>query len=412
MSLQQVAIIGGGAAGLIAAGRVGELGLKAILFEKNKVLGRKVLISGKGRCNVTNDGDIETFMKNYNGKGRFLYSSFNKFFNNDLKILLNKYGVELKVERGERIFPVSDKAQDIVTALTSYVQAGAAEIRNEEVVEIVQEEGAIKGVRTANKFVECSAVIVATGGKSYSATGSTGDGYKWATEIGHTVITPRPALVPLNIMDDWVKELQGLALKNIEVTLWKEKKLLAKEFGEMLFTHFGVSGPIILTLSRRVVEDNSKKGMYLTINLKPALDEEKLDNRLQRDFKKYQRKQLRNALDDLLPQRLIPVVIAQSDVSADKFVHQVTKEDRKRLINTLKALKMTVLGTRSLAEAIVTAGGVNLKEVNPKTMESKLVKGLYFAGEVLDIDGNTGGYNLQAAFSTGYLAGESSTLEQ
>lgn len=400
-------IIGGGAAGLLAAGRAGELGARVILLEKNKGLGRKLLLTGKGRCNVTNNGELDTFIQNYYGKGRFLYSAFHHFFNHDLSELLQEYGVQLKVERGGRVFPVSDRAADVVQALCRYIQRSKVEVRTEEeVLAIFQEEGRVKGVQTSRGLIECQAVIVATGGKSYAATGSTGDGYKWAAELGHTVITPRPALVPLNIQDSWVKEAQGLTLKNVEVSLCQEEKILGKEFGEMLFTHFGVSGPVILTLSRLVVESNLQQGLSLVINLKPALDVEKLDQRLQRDFQKYQRKQLQNALGDLLPQRLIPVVIRLSGLSPTKFVHQLTKAERMSLGQTLRGLRMTVLGPRSLAEAIITAGGVSLSEVQAGTMESKLIKGLYFAGEVLDIDGVTGGFNLQAAFSTGYLAGE------
>lgn len=402
-----VIVIGGGAAGLLAAGRAAELGAKVILLEKNKAVGRKLLISGKGRCNVTNNGDIDVFMQNYHKQGRFLYSAFHHFINHDLQELLEQYGVKLKVERGGRVFPVSDKAADIVQGLLKYVRKNRVELRTEEeVLEIRQGNGRVKGVKTVRGLIESSAVIVATGGKSYPATGSTGDGYKWANALGHTIVPPRPALVPLNIKEAWVKELQGLPLKNVEVTLTQGAKVLGKEFGEMLFTHFGVSGPVILTLSHHIVKKESGQELFLRINLKPALNQEKLDKRLQRDFQKYQRKQLQNALDELLPQRLIPVVISLSAIPATKFVHQITKEERARLLQNLRDIKLTVLGPRSLAEAIVTAGGVSLREVNPGTMESKLIKGVYFAGEVLDIDGVTGGYNLQAAFSTGYLAGE------
>ncbi|HHZ16406.1 MAG TPA: NAD(P)/FAD-dependent oxidoreductase [Peptococcaceae bacterium] len=403
-----VIVVGGGAAGLIAAGRAAELGAKVIILEKNKAVGRKLLISGKGRCNITNNGDINTFMENYPGGGRFLYSAFHHFFQPELLQLLKRYGVETKVERGGRIFPASDKASDVVQALLNYARTNGAELRTQtEVLEIWQADGAVKGVKTAEEHIEGYAVIIATGGKSYPATGSTGDGYKWAAALGHTVITPRPALVPLNIQEEWVKELQGLSLKNVAVTLTHGEKVLAKEFGEMLFTHFGVSGPVILTLSRLVVEKENRRELKLHLNLKPALDEEKLDKRLQRDFQKYQRRQLQNALDDLLPKRLIPIVIRLSGIEPAKFVHQITREERHKLVQILLDLGMTVLGPRSLAEAIVTAGGVSLREVNPRTMESKLVSGLYFAGEILDIDGFTGGYNLQAAFSSGYLAGES-----
>lgn len=406
MADQKVLVIGGGAAGLLAAGRAAELGANVVLLEKNKMVGRKLLITGKGRCNVTNAGDINKFIENFSGNGRFLFSAFSKFFNQELEDLLKAQGVALKVERGGRIFPVSDKAADIVKALQNYaVKNGALIQLNKNITGLVVEEGQLIGVKTADDFLPAQRVIVATGGKSYPGTGSTGDGYLWAKEVGHSVVPPRPALVPLNTRESWVKDIQGLALKNVEVSLYKGEKLLGQEFGEMLFTHFGVSGPIILTLSRYVV---SSTGLELTlyINLKPALSEEKLDLRLQRDFQKYQRKQLKNALDDLLPKNLIPIVIEQSGVSPEKFVHQITKQERMDLLKTLQALKLTVSGPRSLAEAIVTAGGVSLKEVDPRTMESKLLPGLYFAGEVLDIDGFTGGYNLQAAFSTGYVAGE------
>lgn len=406
-----VIVIGGGAAGLLAAGRAAELGAEVILLEKNKAVGRKILISGKGRCNLTNSADLDTFLQNYHGQGRFLYSAFHHFFHPELLALCKEFGVGTKVERGGRVFPVSDKATDVVEALWQYARKHGVKLKTEEeVLEIWQENGRIKGVKTARGIIEGKAVVVATGGKSYPATGSTGDGYKWAEALGHTIVTPRPALVPLNIQEDWVKQLQGLSLKNVELTLREEGKVLGKEFGEMLFTHFGVSGPVILTISRLVVEKDARRGLRLHLNLKPALDEETLDKRLQRDLQKYQRKQLQNALDELLPQRLIPVVINQSGIPPEKFVHQITKEERNCLLHTLRALPMTVLGPRPLTEAIVTAGGVALKEVNPGTMESKLLHGLYFAGEVLDIDGLTGGYNLQAAFSTGYLAGEKAAL--
>ena len=406
-SSSPVVVIGGGAAGLMAAGRAGELGVPVILLEKNKKLGRKLLLTGKGRCNVTNNSDLDTLIESYYGGGRFLYSAFHHFCNQDLMAVLTKHGVELKVERGGRVFPVSDRAEDIVQALFRYVRESKVEIRTaEEVLGILVEAGQVKGVQTTQEKIDCAAVVMATGGKSYPATGSTGDGYQWALQLGHQVITPRPALVPLNIQDAWVKDLQGLTLKNVEVRLVQGEKVLGREFGEMLFTHFGVSGPVILTLSHLAEQEKIRQGLSLVINLKPALDENKLEQRLQRDFYKYQRKQLQNALDDLLPRRLIPVVIRLSGISPTKFVHQITKDERRSLLRTLRGLKMTVLGPRPWAEAIITAGGVSLREIEAGTMKSKLVKRLYFAGEVLDIAGVTGGFNLQAAFSTGYLAGE------
>lgn len=407
MSTNKVVVIGGGAAGMIAAGRAGEMGARVTLLEKNSILGRKISITGKGRCNVTNTGDIRDFIENYPGNGQFLYSALNRFSNQKLFEFLEKMGVPLKIERGGRVFPVSDRAADIVQAFKLYVENNKIEVRLEEtVLGIIAENGEVKGVITNKGTVASTKVIIATGGKSYPGTGSTGDGYKWAEETGHRVILPKPALVPINIREEWVKNLQGLTLKNVEASVYDGEKLLQSEFGEMLFTHFGVSGPIILTLSRLVVEKNVPGKLKLKINLKPALDEEKLDNRLQRDFQKNQRKQLKNSLDELLPKSLTAPVISLSEIDPEKFVHQVTREERKKLLLTITGLTMTIEGPRSLAEAIVTAGGVSLKQVNPRTMESKLVHGLYFAGEVLDIDGYTGGYNLQAAFSTGYVAGE------
>lgn len=407
MANQRVIVTGGGAAGLLAAGRAAELGAEVILLERNKQAGRKLLITGKGRCNVTNAGDINKFIENYSGSGQFLYSAFSRFFNKELEELLNNQGVALKTERGGRVFPASDKASDIVSGLESYAKKWGAEIfLNVKVKGLKTENGQIAGAETTQGFMPASQVIVATGGKSYPATGSTGDGYTWARELGHAVSELRPALVPLNTRETWVKEVQGLSLKNVQVSLYQENRMLASEFGEMLFTHFGVSGPVILTLSRQVVRRHGEE-LILRINLKPALDEERLDQRLQRDFEKYRRKQLKNALDELLPKSMIPIIIEQSGISPDKFVHQITKQERFSLLKTLHGLELTIIGPRSLDEAIVTSGGVSLKEINPRTMESKLVEGLYFAGEVLDIDGLTGGFNLQAAFSTGFVAGES-----
>lgn len=408
MSKEPVIVIGGGAAGMMAAGRAGAMGAQTVLLEKNRNLGRKLLITGKGRCNVTNSGDINKFIANYAGNGQFLYSSFNRFFNNELLDFFREHGVPLKEERGGRVFPESDNAADIVNALISYMNENNVQIHCEkEVLGINTKAGKVRGVETSSGSIAASRIVVTTGGKSYPGTGSTGAGYKWARELGHTVIPPRPALVPLNVREAWVKELQGLALKNVEASIYKGDKFLAKEFGEMLFTHFGVTGPIILSLSRQVTSENTPGSFTLRINLKPALDEETLDLRLQKDFLKFQRRQLKNSLQELLPASLIPVVINLSGVSGDKFVHQITREERQLILKVLTGLELTVLGPRSLSEAIVTVGGVSLKEINPRTMESKLVQGLYFAGEILDVDGLTGGYNLQAAFSTGYVAGES-----
>ncbi|MCR4441152.1 MAG: NAD(P)/FAD-dependent oxidoreductase [Peptococcaceae bacterium] len=408
MNNQPVVVIGGGAAGMMAAGRAGELGARVILLEKNRVLGRKIGISGKGRCNVTNSGELRDFIENYPCNGQFLYSSLNRFSNVNLMQFLEKRGIPLKKERGGRVFPASDRAADIVAGLSRYLAENGVDVRlGERVLEIMAANGAVRGIRTAQEAISAYQVIVATGGKSYPATGSTGDGYDWAARLGHTIVPLRPALVPLNIREEWVKELQGLTLKNVEASVLEEEKALAGEFGEMLFTHFGVSGPIIMTLSRKVVERAAAPGkLKLKINLKPALSKEELDRRLARDFQKYRKKQLKNALDDLLPKRLIPRIIEASGINPGKFVNQLTREERRRLLDVLTGFTLTIAGPRSLSEAIVTAGGVLLTEINPKTMESRLVKGLYFAGEILDIDGYTGGYNLQAAFSTGYAAGE------
>ncbi len=413
MIKQPIIIVGAGPAGLLAAGRAGSLGAPVVLLEKNNNAGKKLLITGKGRCNVTNNEDISGFIDKFSKNGQFLFSAFRKFSNLDLQDLLTSLGVPLKVERGDRVFPESDKALDILKALFAYIKQGNVDVRyNQEITDLVEEAGKIKGVRIGQEVLAASTVIVTTGGKSYPATGSTGEGYEWAKEMGHTITPLKPALVPLNIKENWVKELQGLSLKNVEVELYQGQKLLDKEFGEMLFTHFGVSGPIILTLSRKVTEkDFQPNELSLKINLKPALNEQQLDQRIQRDFHKYQRKQLQNSLKDLLPSRLIPVVIKLSDIDEEKYVHQITKEERHNLLKVLTGMPMSITGPRSLAEAIVTKGGISLKEINPKTMESKLIEGLYFAGEILDIDGVTGGYNLQAAFSTGYTAGESAAYQ-
>lgn len=419
-----VVVIGGGAAGMMAAGRAAQLGAQVLLIEKNNALGRKIYISGKGRCNVTNAGSVREFIENYPDNGHFLYSALNRFSNEDLVAFLESLGVPLKTERGGRIFPLSDRSADIIAAFSKYLEQGGVEIRLQEtVLGIVEEQKEVKGVNTSRGYIPAQSLIVTTGGKSYPGTGSTGDGYRWAEELGHNIIPLRPALVPLNIKENWVTSLQGLSLKNVEVVLKvgagtspgnkglpEDGKVLAREFGEMLFTHFGVSGPIILTLSRKVVDTGRRENLILSVNLKPALDEETLDQRVQRDFQKYLRKQIKNALDDLLPKRLIPVILELSHINPEKFVHQITRLERGELVKKIQALSMTVKGPRSLDEAIVTAGGVDLKEINPKTMESRLIKGLYFAGEVLDIDGYTGGYNLQAAFSTGFVCGQAAGL--
>ncbi|WP_027340529.1 NAD(P)/FAD-dependent oxidoreductase [Halonatronum saccharophilum] len=399
-------VVGGGPAGMMAAGVAAQRGKKVLLLEKNAQLGKKMLITGKGRCNLTNDCEIEDFIKNFPGNGKFLYSALYSFSNWQLMDFFSRLGVKTKVERGGRVFPVSDSAKDIVEALKSFIEKEGLEVRLKISIESLITEGEIvKGVkdRDGNAY-KGAKVLIAVGGKSYPTTGSSGDGYSMAKEVGHNIEAIKAALVPLNTKEGWVKDLQGLQLKNVEASLIVDGKKETSQFGEMLFTHFGVSGPIILSISREV-SYNLDKNTYLSINLKPALSREQLDNRLQRDFEKYSRKQFKNSLNDLFPNKLIPVIIKLSSIDSEKEVHQITREEREELLNLMTDFRITITGTRGFREAIVTAGGVDVKEVNPSTMESKLVEGLYFAGEVLDIDAYTGGYNLQGAFSTGYLVG-------
>ncbi|MDP4180252.1 MAG: NAD(P)/FAD-dependent oxidoreductase [Bacillota bacterium] len=404
---RRVFVIGGGPAGLMAAGKAAEGGNKVTLFEKNDRIGKKILISGKGRCNITNNTDIEGLINNTPGNGTFLYSSFYTFSNQDLLALLNELGLKTKVERGERVFPVSDNSKDVVDTLQKYIKSkGVTVSLKSPVEEIMVKDGKVAGITLKDgKKLDCDSVVVATGGVSYPGTGSTGDGYKMAKESGHSIVDLKPSLIPLLAIEKWVKELQGLSLKNVEITLKDNKgKKIYTDFGEMLFTHFGVSGPVILSSSRHILQYDYKD-VVLSIDLKPALTEEKLNDRITRDFEKYSRKQFKNALDDLLPQKMIPVIIELSGILPEKFVNQITKEERRNLVKLLKNFEINICGARPISEAIVTAGGVSTLEINPSTMESKIVKGLYFAGEVIDVDAYTGGFNLTIAFSTGYLAG-------
>lgn len=408
--MKKVVIIGGGAAGMMAAVAAARGGAAVVLLEKMPELGRKVLITGKGRCNITNDCDLEGFIRNMPGNGQFLYSALHAFTNRDITAFLAEQGVPVKVERGGRVFPVSDKAADVVAAFRRALTALGVEVRTAEAVrEITVRDGSVRGVVTARgSAVAAEAVIVATGGASYPGTGSSGDGYRMAGALGHAIVPLKPSLVPLEVAEEWVAELQGLSLKNVAAAVVADGRKEAEEFGEMLFTHFGLSGPIILSLSNKVSEIKAKRPtaeILLNINLKPALSAETLDKRLQRDFTQFSRKQFKNSLSDLLPAKLIDVIIDLSHIDPDKPVHQITKEERTRLAALLRELSFTITGTRPLAEAIVTAGGVDTREINPSRLESKLITGLFFAGEVIDIDGYTGGFNLQAAFSTGYLAG-------
>lgn len=408
--MKKVLVIGAGPAGMMAAGVAASRGASVTLLEKKDKVGKKLNITGKGRCNITAWVDSDELIKGFPGNGRFLYSCFNEFSNNDLVKFFNDRGLPTKVERGNRVFPVSDKAGDVVKVLYDYAcRAGVEVLTSTEVRKIRCQEAKAIGVATDKGELDAGAVIITTGGLSYPGTGSTGDGYRWARQFGHRVIEPRPGLVPLLVTEKWVSDLQGLSLKNVRATSFADNgKKINEDFGELLFTHFGLSGPIILSMSHDISEYlyKTKKTVTMKLDLKPALSEEKLNERLQRDLDKYSRKMFKNALNDLLPQKLIPVVIALSEIEPEKECHQITRTERFGLGKLMKNLSMTVNGTRPIAEAIVTSGGVDVKGVNPKTMESKLVKGLFFAGEVLDVDGYTGGYNLQAAFSTGYVAGK------
>lgn len=404
---KKVVVIGAGAAGIMAAGKAAELGKNVILLEKNDRIGKKILISGKGRCNITNDTDIEGLIENIPGNSNFLYSAFYTFSNLDLIKFLNDNGLETKVERGGRVFPVSDKSEDVVDTFTKFIIKNKVNLKlKTQVRDIKVVDGHVKGViLNDGNIIECDSVVLATGGASYPGTGSTGDGYKIAGKLGHKIVELKPSLVPLVTEEAWVKELQGLSLKNVSITIEnKNGKKIYTDFGEMLFTHFGVSGPLILSSSRHVLNYNYKD-VKLIIDLKPALSEEKLDDRIIRDFEKNSRKQFKNSLDELLPQKLIPVIIKLSEIEPGKFVNQINKEERRKLIKVLKKLELTVKASRPIEEAIVTAGGISTNEINPSTMESKLINGLFLAGEVIDVDGYTGGFNLTIAFSTGYLAG-------
>lgn len=411
--MNNVAIIGGGAAGLLAGIAAAQDGAKVTIFEKMSIPGKKMLITGKGRCNITNACELPEIIKNLPGNGRFLNSALRGFTNDDIVYLLESNGLPTKVERGGRIFPVSDTAKDVVDTLVKiYSQLGGRLQTDKKVLEIVCKDGAVAGIKTIDGFYAADAVVLAAGGASYPGTGSDGSGAKLAKKAGHTIVPLKPSLVPLESDYPYVEDLQGLSLRNVEATLLGDGKKLGVEFGEMLFTHFGVSGPIVLSLSNLAAKALSEgKDVELVIDLKPALSEAKLDARIQRDFVEYSRKQLVNGMKDLLPQRLIPVVCDMAFLDEEKFINQISREERHRLMKTLKGFSVPITGTRPIAEAIVTAGGVSVKEINPKTMESKLVKGLYFAGEVMDVDGYTGGFNLQAAFSSGYAAGRAAAAQ-
>lgn len=408
----KVAVVGGGAAGMMAAIAAAEEGAETFIFERNPYLGKKLGITGKGRCNLTNACTIQDFIKNVPGNGSFLYSALHQLNMDDTMEFFSKLGVELKIERGRRVFPVADDAYVVVNALKRRLRELGVKVNyNSRVSELLAAEGQIQGLLVDREPFYCDAVVLATGGKSYPATGSTGDGYTLASALGHTIVMPRPSLVPLETKEEWPAKLSGLALKNVEIIAKADDRVIDKAFGEMLFTHFGVSGPIILSLSHAVIQILGQAEVRLYINLKPALSPEQLEQRIQRDFLKFTRKHFRNALSELLPASLIPVMIELCGIAGDKPVNQITREERGRLRELLCSLPLTVKCTRGLEEAIVTAGGVNTKEIDPKTMVSKLVNGLYFAGEIMDVDGLTGGYNLQIAWSSGYVAGKSAAGE-
>jgi len=435
-TMQKVIVIGGGAAGMMAAVAAATQGnaaggRKVTLIEKNEKLGKKLFITGKGRCNVTNAADMEVLFANVCTNEKFLYSAFYQFDNRAVMDFLEKAGCPLKIERGDRVFPVSDHSSDVIAAFNRELKRLGVEILlNTEVKRLLtrenkpeecgtnEEDGkkkadkftsVITGVELSNhKIMEADCVIVCTGGISYASTGSTGDGYRFAEATGHRMVECKPSLVPLETAEDWCRDLMGLSLRNVGLRMKNEKKELYNGFGEMLFTHFGVSGPLVLSASA-YYSKQKKENVSIFIDLKPALNEEQLDKRILRDFEESKNKQFKNALNGLFPTRLIPVMIQLSGIDPDKKVNEITREERKQFVSLIKNLPLTVTGTRPFAEAIITQGGVSVKDINPSTMESKKVQGLYFAGEVLDLDAMTGGFNLQIAWSTGHLAGESVT---
>lgn len=400
----ELVVIGGGAAGMMCALTAAERGVSVILLDPNRMLGRKLRITGKGRCNVTNNCDIKAFMANIPGDGRFLYSALNKLSPSDTIAFFESRGLPLKTERGNRVFPVSDNANDVAGLLVKLCDRAGVKVLHTTAKRIITDDGNVTGVEVGEGVIECRAVAVCTGGLSYPLTGSTGAGYRFAKSAGHTVTDTRASLIPLESPDEYCGEMQGFSLKNVSLSAFENDKLIYSELGEMLFTHFGVSGPLVLSASSHM-RNMGKADYRLEIDLKPALDEKKLDARLLRDFEKYQNREFQNALGDLAGRTMIPVLVELSGIPAETKVNSITREQRMKLLKLLKAFPVKISGTRPIDEAIITSGGVSTKEINPRTMESKLVNGLYFAGEVLDLDGYTGGFNLQIAWSTGYTAG-------
>lgn len=407
--MSKVIIIGAGAAGIMAAVSSALNGHTVSIYEKNDRIGRKLYITGKGRCNITNAADMKTIMENVVNNSKFLYSAFKQFDNQDVVEMLENAGCPTKVERGNRVFPVSDKSSDVIKAFQKILSELSVEVNlKAEVNSLIIEDSICKGIKLADKSIYADAVIVATGGRSYPGTGSTGDGYRFAKNAGHKVGKLYPSLVPFTLEEkEEIKKLQGLSLKNVAVEIYDGDKNIYKDFGEMLFTHFGISGPTLISASSYAVERiiDDKKKLRIVIDLKPALDNEKLDARLLRDFESAKNKQLKNVLPKLLPLKLIPEVLRQADLKEDIKICNITRKERLKLLYALKNLSYTIDGVRGFEEAIITKGGVDVSDINPKTMESRLITSLYFVGEVLDIDALTGGYNLQVAWSTGYVAG-------
>ena len=406
--MSNVAVVGGGAAGMIAAIAAAENGHKVTLYEHNEKLGKKLFITGKGRCNVTNASDIDEIFNNIVTNSKFLYSSIYTFTNDMVMDFFEKDGLKLKVERGNRVFPASDHSSDVIKVLEKRLKKSGVTVKlNTNVERLLWDDSGIKGIVAENKDIMADAVIMATGGLSYKSTGSDGSGFKMVTGAGHSTSEFSPALVPITIEEDYPKEMQGVSLKNIEVEILNGKKKIYSAFGEMLFTHFGVTGPVILSASSKIIKHLKNGNLTLKIDLKPALTEEQLDTRILRDFKENINRDFKNSLDGLLPRKMIEPIIRYSGIPFDKKVNAITREERRNLVKAFKEFTMTINGIRGYDEAIITHGGVTVKEINPATMESKLIKGLYFAGEMIDVDALTGGYNLQIAWSTGYLAGTS-----
>ena len=409
--MKNVVITGGGPAGMMAAITAARRGFKVTLVEKNEKLGKKLFITGKGRCNITNAGDSEALFNSIVTNRKFMFSSFNGFSNYDTLGFFDELGLQIKIERGNRVFPESDHSSDVIGALNRELKRLSVDVRlNTEVKDIIVNDGKATGVviKCSGKesTIQADNVIVATGGNSYQSTGSTGDGYRFARKLGHSVTPIVPALVPFNVAEDWESDLQGLSFKTVSIVVLDGKQEIYSDFGEMLFTHFGVSGPLILSASSFAARRIKEHPLKLVIDLKPALSQEQLDERILRDFDEEKNKAFKNSLDKLLPKKMIPVIVRLSDIDGNKKVNEITKQERQRLVSLIKGLELTLTGLRGFNEAIITQGGINVREINPTTMESKLVKNLYFAGEVLDVDALTGGFNLQVAWSTGYAAAD------